>query len=85
MCKFIKLKNGMWNAPNCCECCNDCSGGSEDCKCPLDFEGNCNNCIFKNGYKKCSECCTNPRTKNKLHYETGYWHMCDECIGKYAE
>lgn len=82
--KFKLNENGIWDAPNCYECCSDCSACEEDCKCPLELgEDTCDNCIFNKGYKKCSECCTNPRTKDKKHFETGYWHMCDECIKKY--
>lgn len=81
--KFIQLENGKWDAPNCFECCSDCSACGEDCKCPLELgEKTCENCIFDKGYKKCSECKKNPRTTNKKHYQTGLFHMCDECISE---
>lgn len=79
--RFIRREDGIWDAPNCYECCSDCSGCEEDCKCPLDLgEDDCNNCIFNKGYKKCRECCKNPRTKKEKHIVKGYWYMCDDCI-----
>ena len=48
---FKKNKDGIWDSENCYECCMNCSDfcGKD---CPLDFEGTCDNCIFKDGYKK---------------------------------
>lgn len=80
MTKFIKREDGIWDAPNCSECCSDCSGPEEDCTCPADLEGDCDKCIFKNGYKKCGECHTNSRTKNDEYIQMGYSWMCDKCI-----
>lgn len=78
--KFIRREDGVWDAPNCYECCSDCSGCEEGCECPLDVQGSCNNCIFVNGYKKCTECCSNSRTQDEKYIQMGYWYMCDECI-----
>lgn len=84
--KFIKDKNGFWDAPNCHECCSDCSACEEDCECPLDLgEEDCSNCVFRNGYKKCGECYTNSRTENEKYIQMGYWWMCDECITKWTK
>lgn len=83
---FIKRDDGIWDAPNCSECCSDCSACDEDCEdCPLVFEGSCDNCIFKNGHKKCGECHTNERTKNDEYIQMGYSWMCDECIAKWIK
>lgn len=51
MTKFYKNKAGLWDSPKCRECCSDCSSYYGE-PCPLDFEGTCDNCVFKNGYKK---------------------------------
>ena len=80
--KFVKNENGIWDEPNCYECCSDCSAVGENCECPLDFEDTCEDCIFIKGYKKCSECCSNARTENKKYIRLGYWHLCDSCIEK---
>lgn len=82
---FWKNKDGIWDAPNCSECCSDCSEGDEDCTCPLDFGESCENCIFKDEYTKCRECCTNPRTQNEKYIQLGYFTMCDDCIKKYTK
>lgn len=48
----FKLIDGIYVNDECHECCSDCSGycGAD---CPLDFEGTCARCEFKNGFKKC--------------------------------
>lgn len=77
---FVKNENGVWDNYNCYECCSDCNHPHEHCRCPLNFEQTCKNCIFDNGYKKCEKCHTNSRTNNADYIEEGYWHLCDTCI-----
>ena len=48
----FELINGVWDSKDCRECCGECCRGSCGVDCPLDFEGTCDNCIFKNGFKK---------------------------------
>lgn len=80
--RFKLNSEGVWDSDTCYECCSDCSACEEECVCPVVFEGTCSNCIFKEGYKKCSQCFVKPRTTDERHYQTGFWHMCDECITK---
>lgn len=84
MSKFIKNEDGIWDAPNCHECCCDCNHPEEECECPRVFldKEDCNDCIFKNGYKKCRECCTNPQTDKEEYIRLGFWWMCNECVEK---
>ena len=78
--RFKLNSEGIWDSDTCFECCSDCSACEEECVCPVVFEGTCDNCVFRDGYKKCSKCCLNPRTTNERHYQTGLWHMCNDCI-----
>ena len=78
---FILTETGIWDSPCYVECASDSSDSCDHGPCPLEFEGTCDRCIFKAGYKKCGECRANERTARYAH--TGYYWMCDACIEKF--
>lgn len=49
--RFV-LKNNVWDS-GCRECCQDCSVGcGEGCPSKKEYDGNCNRCIFKDGFTR---------------------------------
>lgn len=78
---FKKRADGLWDSDCYSECISDSSSTCEHGDCPLEFEGTCDNCRFKEGFKKCGNCRQHPRS---THFQdTGYYWMCDACIEIY--